>query len=208
MYDKLISSEIKYFNTIKHNCKVIFDVGAQQSIYINEPCEVHYFDPIEQGLKALEAMHTKNTKSYFNCFGLGDEEKNMAYYDYGAFFDRSIGPSHTVGKYIAHFPVKLGESYIIENSIQSIDFLKIDVEGFELHVLKGFRNKLELVKNIQFEYGIGLADAGDKLIDIVNHLMPFGFSKFSYITDNGLIPFSNYDDNWNWCNIACKNENY
>ena len=48
--------------------------------------------------------------------------------------------------------------------------MKIDVEGFELNVLKGFGDKLNNVTFIQFEYGDGLKDAGFKMIDIIDYL--------------------------------------
>ena len=52
-------------------------------------------------------------------------------------------------------------------------FIKIDVEGFEFEVLKGFGNMLseKAIKIIQFEYGYANADAGHTLKDIFNFLI-------------------------------------
>jgi len=47
------------------------------------------------------------------------------------------------------------EDYIDENNIEHIDFLKIDVEGHELAVLKGLGDYLNpnFIDFVQFEYG-------------------------------------------------------
>lgn len=194
--------EIFFFNSIKSECEVIFDVGAQQSIYLNEPIDVHYFEPLASELEILKSTHT-NKKGFFNCFGLGEREEYLKYYDYGAFFDRSA--SGVNGMVIAEFPIKRGDDYINEHDIQRIDFLKIDVEGFELSVLKGFGDKLNIVKYIQFEYGCGLNDAGHTLNEIVTLLKTFNFTDFSRIDNYTTIPITSYDDDWKWSNIVCKN---
>ena len=54
-----------------------------------------------------------------------------------------------------------GDSYCKRNNIKEIDILKIDVEGAEHLVLKGFSDMLSegAIKAIQFEYGYTHADA-------------------------------------------------
>ena len=48
-----------------------------------------------------------------------------------------------------------GDEYCDEHSIDSVDFLKIDVEGAEFRVMKGFSERLSAQKIhcMQFEYG-------------------------------------------------------
>lgn len=51
--------------------------------------------------------------------------------------------------------VTTGDKFCMENHIDSIDYLKVDVEGHENKVLKGFEDMLKAgkIKVIQFEYG-------------------------------------------------------
>jgi FkbM family methyltransferase len=43
------------------------------------------------------------------------------------------------------------DSFIQDNNIDSIDILKIDVEGHSLNVLEGFGNKLKIIKSLHIE---------------------------------------------------------
>ena len=92
---------------------------------------------------------------------------------------------------------------MLENNIQSIDFLKIDTEGYEMNVLLGFNDYLNNIKIIQFEYGGTFMDNGVKLIDVVNYLEQNGFHKFSYLSPNGPILIQDFQDHYQYCNIVC-----
>ena len=100
-----------------------------------------------------------------------------------------------------------GLDYCNINNINKIDFLKIDVEGMETRVLRGFGDILKNVKYIQFEYGIGLRDAGSNLKEIWDMLSNLGFTKFYKQTINGLYELKTPTDFWEWCNIVTFNDN-
>jgi FkbM family methyltransferase len=103
--------------------------------------------------------------------------------------------------------IKKGEEYINENKVEKIDFLKIDTEGFELHVLKGFGDFLRNVKYIQFEYGGTFMDNHTKLIDVVDYLRQFYFVDFGYLHPEGIKPIQDFSDHYQYCNIVCRNKN-
>lgn len=168
----------------------------------------HYFDPRKDYIQELSKQPNCNELSYFNSFGLGEENKNLWYYPkYESFLDRiaSCKVSDEQNKILLE--IKTAKDYIIENNIQYIDFVKIDTEGFELSVLKGFGDFLNKVKIIQFEYGGTFLDNGIKLIEVINYLELFGFTNFSYLVKNGSIPITNFDDHYIYCNIICINKN-
>jgi FkbM family methyltransferase len=204
------NGEIMFFESIKDKCKIIFDVGASDdSYFINVPCEVHYFEPLPRNIENLKIKENKNTKSFFNNFGLSDKQETLKYYDnHGSFINREIGYSRTPSHYSGiDLLVKRCDGYIIENKIEQIDFMKIDVEGYEINVLRGLGEQLKNIKHIQFEYGSAVADGNYKMIDIVELLKTFNFGNFSYLSNRGLVPINNFSDHWRHCNIICDNLN-
>lgn len=207
-----INGEEKFFINIKNNINVIFDVGCRSdSEFINFTGDVHYFDPVNEFIEKLKTQKISNKSSYFNNFGLGEENKEIYYYpNFQSFYDRikSCNKSDDANKILLN--IKKGKDYIINNNIKNIDFLKIDTEGYELHVLQGFEDFIENIKIIQFEYGGTFLDNNKKLIDVINYLKQKGFYKFSYLTNYGTEIITNFNDHYQYCNIVCinKNSNY
>ena len=203
------NGEEKFFKKIKDNINVIFDVGCRSdSEFINFGGEVHYFDPVNEFIENLKNQKNLNKTSAFNSFGLGDENKEMYYYPrYQSFYDRinSCNVSDDSNKTLLH--IKKGSDYVIAKNIQNIDFLKIDTEGYELNVLKGFDDFLKNIKIIQFEYGGTFLDNNTKLIDVKEYLEQKGFYNFSYLTNDGCHLITDFYDHYQYCNIVCININ-
>lgn len=203
------NGEVQFFNNIKDSIQVIFDVGCRSdSEFINFNGEVHYFDPINDFIENLKKIKNTNKLSYFNNFGLGHENAQSYYYPkYQSFYDRatSCHVSDEANKILVY--TKKGKDYVIDNNVNNIDFLKIDTEGYELNVLRGFEDCLEKVKIIQFEYGGTFLDNNTKLIDVVNYLKDKGFHKFSYLTFGGPVLMTDFNDHYQYCNIVCINKN-
>jgi FkbM family methyltransferase len=186
--------------------KTIFDVGSRDdSDFLEFTGEVHYFEPVNDFLEKLKKKENRNSKSYFNNFGLGNENNCLFYYPkYQSFFDRinSCKISDNSSKIILN--VKKGDDYINENKITKIDFLKIDTEGFELNVLKGLQNSLNIIDFIQFEYGGTFLDNNVKLIEVINFLKDNNFGNFRYLVNNGTVSITDYTDHYQYCNIICE----
>lgn len=203
------NGEEKFFMDIQDNINVIFDVGCRSDsefIYFNG--EVHYFDPVEEFIENLKIQKNINKKSYFNNFGLGNDNKELYYYPrYQSFYDRvnSCHISDDSNKIL--LCIKKGFDYVDSKNIKNIDFLKIDTEGYELDVLQGFEDFLENVKIIQFEYGGTFLDNNKKLIDVINYLQDKGFYNFSYLTSDGTKIITDFNDHYQYCNIVCINKN-
>jgi FkbM family methyltransferase len=142
------NGECMFFDIIKDDINVIFDVGCRSDTeFINFKGECHYFDPVNEFIEQLSKQENKNKVSYFNSFGLGNENKELYYYPkYQSFYDRisSCGVSDDSNKIILE--IKKAKDYIDQNNITVIDFLKIDTEGYELSVLQGFEESLRNVK--------------------------------------------------------------
>jgi FkbM family methyltransferase len=100
---------------------------------------VHFFDPLKEELLKLKNSN-KNLKHYFNSFGLSDEDKKVLFYKkYQSIFNRKDSCRYDdIANEFFYF--KKSKNYLIEKNIKKINFLKIDVEGSELDVLKGFED--------------------------------------------------------------------
>jgi len=205
----LTNGEEKFYLNIKDNIKIIFDVGCRSdSLFTTFKGDVHYFEPVYKSIDILKKEKNSNNNSYFNYFGLGEENKYIYYYPkYQSFYDRinSCSISDDSNKILLN--IKKGKDYVTDNNIKHIDFLKIDTEGYELNVLYGFEDFIENINIIKLEYVGKYLDNNTKLIDIINYLKQKNFINFSYLTQEKLIPIQNYEDHYRYCNIVCMNKN-
>lgn len=203
------NGEDNFFKQIQSNITTIFDIGCRSdSIFTTFEGEVHYFDPVDMFIQNISRQHNRNKLAVFNNFGLGNENKELYYYPkYQSFYDRinSCNISDDSNKIL--LKIKTAKDYFINNKLQSVDFIKIDTEGYELNVLKGFEEYLENVKIIQFEYGGTFLDNNTKLIDVIHYLEEKGFYKFSYLTPDGTHLITDFEDHYKYCNIVAIHKN-
>ena len=210
--DSKKNGELAFLNAITPVIKSIYDVGADTSDYLQFSGEVHYFEPIESS-NIFKQPSTNNSKSYFNAFGLSNvtDDKLRITWEAGDVLPNPMGEDTLMGDNI-YMKTKRGDEYMIENGFDSVDFISIDTEGSEYQVLLGFGDFLHNVKAIQFEYGGATWSAGNKLVDIINHLQKFNFCGFSYLHRHGLVPIPSpegrFVDHYDFCNIVCVNTKY
>ena len=139
---------------------------------------------------------------------MGNDECELAYYPkYQSFYDRiqSCRASDAANAII--LKIIRADKYIEDNNIDSIDFVKIDTEGYEFEVIKGFSHHLKNVNIIQFEYGGTFLDNNVKLAEVIAYLKDYGFRRFSYLTKTGLHAIEDMTDHYQYCNIVCFNGN-
>jgi len=89
--------------------------------------------------------------------------------------------------------VTTGDLFCEKTGIGRIDFLKMDVEGFEPQVLRGFRARLEAgdIRMIQFEYGYVNIVVRFLLKDFYDFLAPYGMKIGKIYPDR--VEFRDYD---------------
>ncbi|MBN1830388.1 MAG: FkbM family methyltransferase [Deltaproteobacteria bacterium] len=189
-------------------CSTVFDVGAykgewtQLALDINPDLAIHCFEPSSESFRALEQkgfpgnvrLNNKGLSSsredrLLYLFGPG-EGINSLYLRKGLEAGWSLEPQ----KETEAVSLDTLDEYCRERSIAQIDFLKIDVEGHELEVLKGARTMItnKRVAMIQFEYGGCNIDSRTLLADIFDYFDTAEYRFFKLHPDR-LHPVPRYD---------------
>lgn len=84
------------------------------------------------------------------------------------------------------------DDWVIRNNVHP-DFLKIDVEGAELLVLKGSIKTLQKIRAVQFEFGGTAIDAKTYFKDYWNFFAQLNYNLYRY-TPIGLLKIDTYSE--------------
>ena len=203
--------------------EVVFDVGANRGewakwvIRSNPAIALHCFEPSIFTFKNLLA---KNFPPNVICnnFGLSSKEERLPLFIFeeGSVFNSLYGTWTTKAQRVSRegktetIKLQALDGYCSEKNIQAIDFLKIDVEGHELEVLRGSTEMLKQGKigTIQFEYGTCNIYSKVLLKDIFEFMEAFSY-RFHKILPKKLIPIERYSseiENFqysNWLAMKC-----
>lgn len=191
-YDIQTNGELSALKRLgaRSDIKTVFDVGANRGDWADLalktfPCaHVHAFEIVPETFGHLHARFANSTNVSANGFGLSDAEGAINVY----FSSEKHGIATCVEGFSEAFhkytpksqavSVITGDRYCHENKIESIDFLKIDVEGLEPKVLQGFNGMLrsEKIEIIQFEYGYLNIDTHFLLKDFYEYLSKFNMA--------------------------------
>lgn len=209
-FSYLTQGEMLFFEKIKHQCSVIFNVGTRDDTYYLDSqaqAEFHLFEPDPYFITLLQNKYKNKVKAYFNNFALGNSNCQMTYYkDTQSLTKRvyDLKSSDDANNLMMVNVYKL-DDYCREKAISKIDFLKIDVEGFELEVLKGAKEMINNCRYIQFEYGGTYKDSRIRLKDIYDF---FDFSwNFYLIQPTKLKYCPNINENYQYANyIISRNK--
>ena len=186
----------------KFNPSVIIDGGANigdYSLLINQiipHCKVYSFEPVESTFQKL----VENKKEHDNIIpvkkGLFKEtcssEINLFNSDeHSSLYDIKGLEYESNQKLIIE--LVRGDDFMKENKIDSIDFLKLDIEGAEYDALVGFENSITngKIKAIQFEYGYINISTKKLLVDFYSF-----FEANDYIVGKifpKIVEFRKYD---------------
>ncbi len=183
----------------------IFDVGAnigewsRYALNIEPNLHIAAFEPVPIIYNQL----VKNMSPYSNRLynlAISDHQGIENFFsaediNWGAssFFPRAVFESK---EKIIQVKVDTLDCFCIANKINKIDFLKIDVEGSEMAVLKGANTLLNdgKISAIQFEYGGTFPEAGILLQDVMKFLTNKNYIIFR-IFPQGLIHISHWEQN-------------
>jgi len=197
-----LDQEIKFLIGKHKSSFTLFDVGANKgdfSILVSKAypkSSIHSFEPskITFDLLNRNVMNYSNINPVKLAFGSERKEMNL-HYD----FDTS-GLASLYKRDLSHLGINFETKELV--NVQTIDewvdanniipdFIKIDVEGFELSVLKGAVKTLKNVIAVQFEFGGTAIDAKTHFRDYWNFFQELNFSIHRY-TPLGLLKINEY----------------
>ena len=185
---------------LENKLNTIFDVGSnigewtRMARKYNPNAEIHTFEVMAPTYRKMLSNIVIDDKIYPNGFGLGDENGpiTMRYKPEYDAVSTSILNLRLDDSLIKTGLVMKGDDYVASREIDKIDFLKVDTEGAEERVFKGFEHCLRQgrIKMIQFEYGYICVLTKWLLKDSYEYLTQFGYS-LGKLTPNG-IQFHDY----------------
>jgi len=183
---------------------VFFDVGANRGAWTAEVlatapsgAAVHAFEIAPPTFERLRVELGEQAVIRLNNCGLYDRDGTIGV-DYFPGQDMYTTPIrdmriHSEDREEVTATVATGDRYSGENAIDQIDLLKIDTEGAEPHVLRGFTGMLEAgrISVIQFEYGMANIYTRFLLSDYYELLQPLGY-RIGKLYPEGVL-FKDYE---------------
>ncbi len=186
---------------------LFFDVGGNVGDYALElkkhfpGAVIHSFEPVKKTFDIL-AKNTAGSDIKIYNTGFGDTTGTLEIYNTAnnsnteiasvykeAFTDLFKNEEEVIA---ITCEIDTMDNFCLLNNIKHIDFLKIDVEGHELSVLKGALNMLvsQNIKVIQFEFNAHNVYSRVFLKDFYDLLKGFEFYR---LKQNGMIALGQYD---------------
>ncbi|HXS29115.1 MAG TPA: FkbM family methyltransferase [Steroidobacteraceae bacterium] len=165
----------------------LFDVGANRGDWtaaaagLMPQSRIHAFEIVPRTFKELEERVGRLANVRLNDRGLSSRPEQVLIH---------LGPTSDTATACRIEGMRFHEEYYTSDvrcqvitaadymralAIDEVDFVKIDVEGMDLEVIRGFGERLRDVRAVQFEYGIFNIASHDLLGDFYRHLQPRGF---------------------------------
>jgi len=217
--DFYTNGEARFARTEIPHCKVAFDVGAAFGMWTkialeaNPELVVHCFEPTSRRFAALSEK--LEGRAILNNFALGDTPGEQRIFYGASGGSNSIYPQRYNNESYAAtdvetIKVSTIDDYCAKHDIQSVDFIKMDIEGYEPAAIRGASRMLRegRIRIIQFEYSYVFLDAGTSLMALMKAVAEINPAyRFHKIYPDGTRPVPVYDhtlDNFktqNWAII-------
>ena len=190
---------MKYANSKRSSEVVLFDVGANIGDYSESLCKefkldfkLYAFEPSKKLYCLLQNNFRENPRVSVKGIGFSDTDKTLTLYNSGDLYGtvypicRDTGASETI-------ELETVDGFCEANGILKIFYLKIDVEGAEIDVLKGAKNLINSgsIQFIQFEFGPNSLEARICMKDFFEILQNYRIYR---ILKDGLRPIDKYHE--------------
>ncbi len=188
MYENGEYQILKHLYQNKGNTPLVFfDVGANKgdwsklALRLAPGAHIHCFEPCRETFQTLSVQLDQEKRVTKNNFGLSDVRARLKLnnFGHGSGMNSFVPSSFTqaAARTMEDVEVITAKEYIDSASLKHIDFLKIDVEGWDYNVLLGLGDLLhpDFVPVIQFEYGYAHGDVKILMKDFYDLLESKGY---------------------------------
>jgi|CXWL01.1.fsa_nt_gi FkbM family methyltransferase len=157
--------------------RTVFDVGANVGDWTVAAAaafpeaRIHAFEPspatFEQLMQRLRSEKLEPPRIQALAFALAESARSRTLYEYEGPGIASFADWHGDALRASTVEAVAGGAYAAGVGVEAIDFVKIDVEGFEMDVLRGFEDLIRTAKLgfVQFEYGMFAVERRIRLRD-------------------------------------------
>ena len=172
------NGEAAFVRECLRDAKVVFDIGAAKGTWTelalaaNSELFVHCFEPASERVKMIEALNFRN-RIRLNKVALGESPgagEMFIEVDGGSnsLFAQRYGGKGESRLQTETVPITTIDRYCETENVEHVDFIKMDIEGYEMAALRGAQRVLKegRVDVIQFEYSSTFLDAGASLLQL------------------------------------------
>jgi FkbM family methyltransferase len=189
--------KILYLRTIKKN-HVVFDIGANVGAHskifsklIGKDGFVHCFEPVPETFQMLEDSLVNSENVKLNNLAAGDSETMMEIsYDPDDSEKATLLRQSIPASSMRTVKVLPLDNYAREVNLKRLDFLKCDVEGFELNALTGLKNTLAIHRP---KISVEITLPQDQRLELVDLLKSLGYDSFRKI-EKGFPKYAPQED--------------
>jgi FkbM family methyltransferase len=176
---------------------IVLDIGANIGFYakvlsaiVGEKGLVHCFEPDVKNFNYLKKATSRLTNVKLNNKAVGSKTEKINIYT-----SKNLNVDHRTYKpeeYDMEIEIDAVsiDDYLLHNT--NIDFIKIDIQGYEMKAIQGMRKILEknqAIKMISEFWPYGLRKSGSSVNEYFNFLILQGFHCY-LLQKNSLLPLS------------------
>jgi FkbM family methyltransferase len=186
--------------------RLCVDVGGNKGRYAKEALKlfpaatVHVFEPARVNVDALAETFRTETRVVLHPFALSDRAGDATLYSNAP----GSGLASLAQRRLEHHSLILGIEEEVQTirfedfwtqtlDRQTIDLVKLDIEGFEIAALEGFGEAIRHVHVVQFEFGGCNIDTRTFFRDFWQFFRKRGFRLYR-MTPVGLFEVERYDE--------------
>ena len=177
----------RWLLSLLDNESLVFDVGfhdgaSTRAILTERPkSRVVGFDPSRFALQSYEAELVNDYRVSFENIGLSDKPGTLQFYDYDNMCNSLVPRKESMDAPVIYtVQVSTIDNYCRNQSIEHVNFLKIDAEGFDLHVLEGAQEFLSAqgADIFAFEFASGWSASKRYLWEAVEFFEPLPYGLY------------------------------